>query len=200
MTNHEKVLDFTSNQVVANKKHKAFLLSHHYYQLCCLWVFMCMSSMHMHTQFYWELKGPRAWCWERLKARGEGKDRGWDGWMASPTQWTWVWVNSRSWWWTGKPGLLQSMGSQRFRHNWATEWTDLLSLFPALSCPTCQEILLGYFKDFTLMRVRVLSVLSTVLSSGKLVEFLSPWCLFHFKWLSYFGVLLGVSPGHVLAI
>ena len=52
----------------------------------------------------------RPWCWERLKAGGEGDDRGWDGWMASPTQCTWVWVDSRSWWWTGKPGVLQSMG------------------------------------------------------------------------------------------
>ena len=64
-------------------------------------------------------KGP--WCWERLKAGGEGDDRGWDGWMASPTQWTWVWANSGSWWWTGRPGLLQSMGSQRVGHDWATE-------------------------------------------------------------------------------
>ena len=55
----------------------------------------------------------RPWCWERLKAGGEGDDRGWDGWMASPTQWRWVWWNSRSWWWTGRPGVLQSMGSQR---------------------------------------------------------------------------------------
>ena len=55
----------------------------------------------------------RPWCWERLKAGGEGDDRGWDGWMASPTWWTWVWWNSRSWWWTGRPGVLQSMGSQR---------------------------------------------------------------------------------------
>ena len=62
----------------------------------------------------------RPWCWKRLKA-GEGDDRGWDGWMASPTQWTWVWVNSWSWWWTGRPGVLQSMGSQRVRHDWATE-------------------------------------------------------------------------------
>ena len=70
----------------------------------------------------------RAWCWERLKAGGEGDDREWDGWMASPTQWTWVWVNSRSWWWTGKPGVLQSLGSQRVGHNWATElnWTELM--------------------------------------------------------------------------
>ena len=68
----------------------------------------------------------RPWCWEGLGAGGEGDDRGWDGWMASPTQWTWVWVNSRSWWWTGRPGVLRFMGSQRVGHNWATElnWTD----------------------------------------------------------------------------
>ena len=48
----------------------------------------------------------RPWCWERLKAGGEGDDRGWDGWMASPTRWTWVWVKSGSWWWTGRPGVL----------------------------------------------------------------------------------------------
>ena len=68
------------------------------------------------------LKKP--WCWERLKAGREGDDRGWDGWMASPTQWTWVWVNSGSWLWTGRPGMLQSMGSQRVGHDWATELTD----------------------------------------------------------------------------
>ena len=63
----------------------------------------------------------RPWCWERLKVGGEGDDRGWDGWMASWTQWTWGWVNSGSWWWTGRPGVLQSLGSQRVRHDWATE-------------------------------------------------------------------------------
>ena len=69
----------------------------------------------------------RLWCWERLRARGEGDDRGWDGWMASPTQWTWVWVNSGIWWWTGRPGVLQSMGLQRVVHDCATElnWTEL---------------------------------------------------------------------------
>ena len=58
---------------------------------------------------------------------GEGDDRGWDGWMASRTRWTWVWVNSRRWWWTGRPGMLQFMGSQRVGHDWATElnWTEL---------------------------------------------------------------------------
>ena len=68
----------------------------------------------------------RPWCWERLKEGGEGEDRGWDGWMASLTQWTWVWVNSGNWWWTGRPGMLQSMGSQRVGHHWETElnWTN----------------------------------------------------------------------------
>ena len=59
----------------------------------------------------------RPWCWERLKAGGEGEDRGWDDWMASLTQWTWVWVDSRSWWWTGRPGVFQFMGLQRLRHD-----------------------------------------------------------------------------------
>ena len=61
----------------------------------------------------------RPWCWERLKAGGEGDDRGWNGWMASLIQWTWVWVNSGSSWWTGRPNVLQSMGLQsRTRLNW----------------------------------------------------------------------------------
>ena len=67
----------------------------------------------------------RPWCWEGLGA-GEGNDRGWDGWMASPTPWTWVWVNSGILWWTGRPGMLRFMGSQRVGRNWVTElnwWT-----------------------------------------------------------------------------
>ena len=63
----------------------------------------------------------RPWCWEGLRAGGEGDNRGWDGWMASPTRWTWVWVNSGSWWWTQRSGVLQFMGSQRVGHEWATE-------------------------------------------------------------------------------
>ena len=65
----------------------------------------------------------RPWCWERLKM-GEGDDRGWDDWMASLTRWMWVWVDSECWWWTGRPGVLQSMGSQRVRHDWAMEVTN----------------------------------------------------------------------------
>ena len=63
----------------------------------------------------------RLWCCERLRAGGEGDDRGWDGWMASPTQWTRVWVESWTWWWTGRPGVLRFMGSQSVGHDWATE-------------------------------------------------------------------------------
>ena len=69
----------------------------------------------------------RPWYWERLRA-GEGDDRGWDGLMALLTPWTWVWVSSGSRWWTGRPGVLQSMGSQRVRHDWVTELKWLTSL------------------------------------------------------------------------
>ena len=66
----------------------------------------------------------RPWCWEGLKAGREGDDRAWDGWITSLTQWTWVWVNSGSWWRTGRPGMLQSMGSQS--QTWLSDWTDNL--------------------------------------------------------------------------
>ena len=75
----------------------------------------------------------RPWCWERLKAGGEGDDRGWDGWMTSLTQWTWIWASSEKWWRTGKHGvLLQFMGSQNVGHDWATEPNCQL-LFPVPS-------------------------------------------------------------------
>ena len=80
----------------------------------------------MRTADSFENESP--WCWERLRAGGEGDNRGWDGWMASPTQSTWVWVNSGSWWWTGRPGVLRSMGSQRVGHDWVTQlnWTEYI--------------------------------------------------------------------------
>jgi len=91
------------------------------------WKDWCWS---WNSSFTWleELTGwKRPWCWEGLKAGGEGDDRGWDDWMASPTQWTWVWANSRSWWWTGRSGVLLSMWLQRFGWDWAAEvnWTEL---------------------------------------------------------------------------
>ena len=69
----------------------------------------------------------KPWCWEGFGAGGEGDDRGWDGWMASLTRWTWVWVSCRSWWWTGTPDVLWFVVSQRVGHDWAIElnWTEL---------------------------------------------------------------------------
>ena len=101
----------------------------------------CWNSNTLGT--WWEelTHWKRPWCWERLKAGGEGDDRGWDGWMASQTQRTWVWASSRSWWWTGRPGVLQSMGTQRVRHDQATElnWDggsgEHLSLHPVGQAP-----------------------------------------------------------------
>ena len=81
----------------------------------------------------------RPWCWERLKAEGEGANRGSDGCIASSTQWTWVWASPRRWWWTGRPGGLQSVGLQRVRRHWATEQnipSDCLHL-RCTSCPAC---------------------------------------------------------------
>ena len=83
-----------------------------------------MQKLKLHTLATWckELTHrKRPWCWERLRAGGQGDDRGWDSWMASLTWWTWVWASFRSWWWTGRPGVLQSMRSQRVRHDWVTE-------------------------------------------------------------------------------
>ena len=96
------------------------------------WVFIGRTDAKAETPILWP---PHAKGWLIGKdfdagrdwgAGGEGDDRGWDGWMASLTQRTWVWVNSRSWWWTGRPGVLQFMGSQRVGHNWATELNWLI--------------------------------------------------------------------------
>ena len=65
----------------------------------------------------------RLWCWEGLGAGGERDDRGWDCWMASLTEWTWIWVNSGSWWWTGSPGVLQFLELQS--QTQLSDWTEL---------------------------------------------------------------------------
>ena len=86
----------------------------------------------------------RPWCWERLKAGEEGGNRGWDGWMASRTQWTWVWANSRRYWRKGKPGVLQSMGSQSQTQlsNWTRPPMEIISTetsyWPCLTTPFWQ--------------------------------------------------------------
>ena len=71
----------------------------------------------------------RPWCWERLKVVGEGDDRGWNGLMASLTQWKWLWTSSRRWWRTGKPAMLQSKGSQRVRHDLATKQQEYICIY-----------------------------------------------------------------------
>ena len=84
------------------------------------WIFIGISNT-MATWCEVLTRWKRPWCWERLRAGGEGDDRGWDGWMAPPTWWTWVWASSGSWWRIGNPGMLQSMELQRIRHYLATE-------------------------------------------------------------------------------
>ena len=90
------------------------------------WIFIGRTDAEAKFQYFDHLMQRNdlfesPWCWERLKARGEEDNREWDGWMASPTQWIWVWARSGSWWWTGEPGVLQSMGLQGVGHDWATE-------------------------------------------------------------------------------
>ena len=92
----------------------------HWKDWCCGWNSNTLATSREGLT-HWK----RPWCWEGLGAGGEGDDRGWDGWMASPTQWTWVWVNSGSWWWIGRPGVLRFMEWQEVRHDWATELSEL---------------------------------------------------------------------------
>ena len=91
------------------------------------WIFIGRSDARAEAPVLWlpgtksQLIWKRPWCWERLRAGGEGDDRGWDGWMAPLTQWTWIWASSGRWWRTGRPGVRQSRGWQRVRHNLTTE-------------------------------------------------------------------------------
>ena len=98
-----------SNQSILKKKS---VLNIHWKDWCWSW---SSNTLATWCQELTHLQKP--WCWERLRAGEEGDNRRWDGWMASPTQWSGVWVNSRNWWWIGRPGVLQSMGSQRVRHD-----------------------------------------------------------------------------------
>ena len=100
------------------------------------WIFMKGLMLKLKFQYYGHLMWradslEKTRMLENIEGRMRRDDRGWDGWMASLIQWTWVWVSSGSWWWTGKPGILQSTGLQRVKHNWATElnWTEI-SLWP----------------------------------------------------------------------
>ena len=108
------------------------------------------------------LKRPQ--CWERLKAGGEGDDRRWGAWMASQTQWTCIRVNSGSWWWTGRPDVLQSMGLQRVRHDWVTELNRTL-----IEC-----VLWVYFKHFPNLSPLLHTEFKMALSSGFIIPVTSP--------------------------
>ena len=85
------------------------------------WKDWCWSSNTLTTCCEGLIHWKRPWCWERLKTGGEGDNRGWDGSVASPTRWTWIWASSRSWWWTRRPGMLRFIVLQRVGHDWATE-------------------------------------------------------------------------------
>ena len=89
------------------------------------WDFFGRNDAKAETPVLW-LPHAKSWLIGKDSDAGRDYDRGWDGWMASPTLWTWVWMNSGSWWWTGRTGVLQFMGSQRVGHDWATElnWTN----------------------------------------------------------------------------
>ena len=102
--------------------------------------------------------------WEGLGAGGEVDDRGWGGWMASLTWWTWVWVNSGSWWWTERPGVLRFMGSQRVGHDWVTQlnWTEHLG--------THSESSAERQKDFFITYIFITFTLATVISASKHFE------------------------------
>ena len=126
------------------------------------WIFTGRTDAKAETLATWykELTNwKRSWCRERLKTGGEGAYRGSDGWMASPTPWTWVWINSRSWRWTGRPGLLQSTGSQRVGHDWVTElnWTELQSLSLYLSSVSSHFLIYPCITSITILIVLAFS-------------------------------------------
>ena len=133
----ESPLDSKENQPVHPK-----VLNIHWKDWCWIWNSNTLATC-CEELTHWK----RPWWWERMKARGEGNDRGWDGWMASLTQGRWVWPSSWSWWQIGKHGVLQSMGLQRVRHDWSTElnWTDTYAEpYPAEHF-TCRFLKCKYF-------------------------------------------------------
>ena len=109
-----------SNQSILKRS----VLSVHWKDWCWSWNFNTLATWCKELT---HLKRP--WCWERLRAGGEGDDRGWDGWMASLTQWTWIWVNSGSWWWTGSLGVCSSWGCKESERTEWLNWTENFQMF-----------------------------------------------------------------------
>ena len=142
------------NNYIKEKDHESFigklkvLLSHIHltYSLLSFFLiyFFCSQTLATWCEELTHWKKP--WCWERLRAGEEGDDRGQDGWMASLTQWTLVWMDSGSWWWTGRPGMLQFMGFQRVWHDWVTELNWIVKLSGELTLK--QGIVIHLLKVF----------------------------------------------------
>ena len=124
------------------------VLNIHWKDWCCSWSSNTLATW-CEELTHWK----RPWCWERLKA-GEDNYRGWDGWMASPTWWTWVWASSGSWWWTGKPGAPQYTGPQR------VDMTELLNRWTDVSMEQAEETVWGWFKHIAFI-VHFVSVIIT---------------------------------------
>ena len=149
---------------------------------CSLEGLMLKLKLHYAGHLMWRAYSfKKPWCWERLRAGGEGADRGWDGWMASLTQWTWVWVDSGSWWWTGRPGVLWFMESQRVGHNWTTELNWILAWNVPLISPSFLKgslvlpvLFFPLFLCIVHLRTSYLSLLfaATLHSIGFIVPFL----------------------------
>ena len=99
-----------------SQSYKKSILNIHWKDWCWSWRSNTLATW---CEELTHLKRP--WHWERLKTEVKGDNRGWDGWMAPLTQWTWIWINSGSWWWTGRSDVLQYMGSQRVGHDWTIE-------------------------------------------------------------------------------
>ena len=118
----ESALDCKEIQPIIPKGNQSWM-NIHWKDRCWSWN---SNSLAIWCEKLTHLK--RCWCWERLEPGGEADDRGWDGWMASLTQGTWVLVDSGSWWWTGKPSMLQYMGAQRVGHDWATTELMMVSI------------------------------------------------------------------------
>ena len=115
----------------------------------------------------------RPWCWERLRAGAEGDNKGWDGWMASPTWWTWDWVISGSWWWTGRPGVLWFMGSQWSDMTERLKWSELPEIHTLRSQPNRGLWLPNVFNDWEENRCCIFDFWRLIIINS-LPEFLWP--------------------------
>ena len=140
------------------------------------WVFIGRTAVETETPILWPPEEKSWLIWKDPDAgkdwgQRRGDDRGWDGWMASPTRWTWVWVDSGSWWWTGRPGMLWFMGSQRVGHGWATElnWTETTTVHPKWCRSWVGELALKVSKSKHFKLYRVHSISANSLGSNTFV-------------------------------